>query len=88
MPKAIKGYFGHRFRNIIQQYLFIKILWIVWHIGIFRFSGFTGEFGVFYELGQYDLLYTLWDRNMSMKHCMAPLCIGCTPEHPENQVLL
>ena len=55
-------------------------------MGKFRFSGFSGEFGVFYELGQYDLLYTLWDHNMSMKHPMGPACVGYTPGPPENQI--
>ena len=51
-----------------------------------RFSGFSGAFGVFYELGQYDLLYTLWDHNVSMKHPMEPVCVGYTSEPLENQM--
>ena len=56
-------------------------------MGKFRFSGFSGTIGVFYELGQYDLLYTLWDHTMSMKHPMRLVCIGYTPGHQENQIL-
>ena len=52
-------------------------------IQVFRFSG---EFGVFYELGQYDLLYILWYHNVSMKHPMEPACIWYTSESPENQI--
>ena len=40
----------------------------------FRFSGFSDAFGVFYELGQYDLLYTLWDHTMIMKHPIESVC--------------
>ena len=60
--------------------------YVLWHIGIYRFSGFSGEFGVFYELGQYDLLYILWDHNMSMKHPMGPACVGYTLRPLENQI--
>ena len=48
--------------------------------------GFSGEFGVFCELGQYDLIYNLWDHNVSMKHPMGSACVGCIPEPPENQI--
>ena len=55
-------------------------------LGKFRFSGFSGTFGVFYELGQYDLLYSLWDHTMSMKHPMGPAYLGYTPGFSENQI--
>ena len=50
-------------------------------------SGFevsSGAFGVFYELGQYDLLHTSWDHTVSMKYPMGPPDVGYTPEPPEN----
>ena len=56
------------------------------HCDTLENSGFSGDFGVFYELGQDDLLYTLWGHNMSMKHPMGPACVGYTPGPPENQM--
>ena len=53
------------------------------NIQVFRFSG---EFVVFYELGQYDLLYTLWDHNISMKHPMGPACVEFIPGSSEKQI--
>ena len=51
-----------------------------------RFSRFSGVFGISNKLGQYDLLYTLQDHTVSMKHSMGPLDIGYTPGLPENQM--
>ena len=55
-------------------------------LGKFRFSGFSGAFGVFYELSQYDLLYNLWDHTKSMKHPMGPACVAYISGLPENQI--
>ena len=52
----------------------------------FRFSGFSGVFGISNELGQYDLLYTLQDHNMSMRHSMGLAGVEYIPESPENQI--
>ena len=52
----------------------------------FRFSGFSCAFGVFYELGQYDLPYNLWDHTANMKHPMGPACVRYTHRPPENQI--
>ena len=57
-----------------------------WTCNTLQNSGFSGYFGVFYELGQYDLTYTLWDHSASMKHSMGPACVGYTPGPPENQI--
>ena len=53
------------------------------NIQVFRFSG---EFGVFYELGKYDLLYILWDHNINMTHLMGPVCVGYSSGSPGNQI--
>ena len=54
-------------------------------MGKVTFSGFSGEIGVFNELGQYDLLYILWDYNMSREHTMKPVHVGYTPGPSQNQ---
>ena len=66
-------------------YIFIYICVCVCVCDTLRKFRFSGSFGVFYELGQYDLLYTLWDHTSEHETSYGSMC-RVHPWTPENQI--